>query len=1086
MALLAVPAEGRTQTLEDTLAAEGTQALARQARERGDARRGAILFHQPQAACARCHEGDGGTGTPPLGPDLARLDRKETTDEALVESVLFPSRQIRQGFAPVTVATADGRTLTGLVAEEDATRLVLRDAAENGRRVALEKRAIEARAAGKTSLMPAGQVNQLGGRQDFLDLVRYLIEIRDGGPARAEALRPTPEQLTIRLPEYEQHVDHAGLIAALGPESLKRGRAIYDRLCVNCHGTLTEPGSLPTSLRFGSGRFKNGSDPYAMYQTLTRGFGMMTPQTWMVPRQKYDVIHYIREVYLKPHNPGQYAPVDRGYLARLPAGNTFGPEPKVEEPWVTMDYGPSLANTYEIGRDGSNFAYKGIAVRVDPGPGGVSRGRAWMVFDHDTLRLAAAWTGSGFIDWNGIQFNGRHQVHPRVVGDVHLANPTGPGWADPETGSFDDERRVLGRDGRAYGPLPRAWAHYRGLYHHGARAIIAYTVGATEVLESPGLVDEKPAPAFTRTFNLGPRPRDLVLQVARSASAEARIRPLQAEHGQGVLLAPETNRAATKSPRSAGPARLAAGISPPIAGAEWLASGGGNLRLCIPAGAEPLKFTVWTRAQDDAAAAARAPALDDPARDLAALTHGGPPLWRERLTTTAARGDEAGPFAVDVLTLPANNPWLAQMRMTGIDFFEGADRAAVSTWDGDVWIVSGLNGLDSAAAPRLNWQRIASGLFQPLGVKIVKGAIHVTCRDELAILRDRNGDGEVDFVENLNNDHQVTEHFHEFAMGLQVDAAGYFYYAKSARHALPALVPHHGTLLRVSPDGARTEVLATGFRAANGVCLNPDGTFFVTDQEGHWTPKNRINLVRPGRFYGNMFGYHDVTDRSDSAMEQPLCWITNRVDRSPAELLWVDSPAWGPLDGALLSLSYGMGKVFVVLREEVDGQAQGGIAPLPIPALPTGLIRGRFHPRDHQLYACGLYAWAGNQQQPGGFYRIRATGKPMNLPVALHARREGLELTFTDRLDPQSAGDPSRYDVKAWSLVRTKNYGSDHHDEHALKVASARLSDDGRTVFLAIPELAPSWCMEIGYSLKTARGEVVRGQVDNTIHRLGP
>ena len=79
----------------------------------------------------------------------------------------------------------------------------------------------------------------------------------------------------------------------------------------------------------------------------------------------------------------------------------------------------------------------------------------------------------------------------------------------------------------------------------------------------------------------------------------------------------------------------------------------------------------------------------------------------------------------------------------------------------------------------------------------------------------------------------------------------------------------HGTLLRVSKDGAKTDILATGFRAPNGVCVNPDNTFFLTDQEGHWTPKNRINWVRPGRFYGNFWGYHDITDRSDAAMQQP-------------------------------------------------------------------------------------------------------------------------------------------------------------------------------------------------------------------------
>ena len=122
-------------------------------------------------------------------------------------------------------------------------------------------------------------------------------------------------------------------------------------------------------------------------------------------------------------------------------------------------------------------------------------------------------------------------------------------------------------------------------------------------------------------------------------------------------------------------------------------------------------------------------------------------------------------------------------------------------------------------------------------------------------------------------------------MGLQTDADGNFYYAKAARHGLPALVPHHGTLLRVSRDGARTDIIATGFRAPNGVCVNPDGTFFVTDQEGFWLPKNRINWVKPGSFHGNMWGYHGVTDSSDSAMEPPVCWITNSFDRSPGEVV---------------------------------------------------------------------------------------------------------------------------------------------------------------------------------------------------------
>ena len=106
---------------------------------------------------------------------------------------------------------------------------------------------------------------------------------------------------------------------------------------------------------------------------------------------------------------------------------------------------------------------------------------------------------------------------------------------------------------------------------------------------------------------------------------------------------------------------------------------------------------------------------------------------------------------------------------------------------------------------------------------------------------------------------------------------------------------------------------------------------------------------------------------------------------------------------------------------------QGGMCALPMPPFPTGVMRGRFHPTDGQLYACGMFAWAGNQTQPGGFYRVRYTGKPMFVPIGLHARRNGLAITFTGPLDRKTAGDPAHYAVKTWSLKRTVNYGSDHY-----------------------------------------------------------
>ena len=1286
---------GLASQLEKRLLADDPATLADDAKKFGDAKRGAVLFYQPQMACLKCHAV---TGESPLGPVLSEK-RDGATDEFLVEAVLRPSKQLRKGFETTIVVLNNGKSLTGLLAEETPQRIVLREGRADGKVFPIERAEIDEVVKSPFSIMPAGQVNQLASRQQFLDLIRYLIEIRDGGPLKAKELQPPAHLYQIRIPEYEKDIDHAGLIADLDNGAFKRGEAIYNRLCINCHGTKDRPGSLPTSLKFASGKFRNGFDPYTMYQTLTRGFGMMVAQTWMVPSQKYDVIHYLREGYLKPHNPSQYLKIDDAYLAGLPKGKSRGPEPSNIEPWASMEYGHSLVNTYEIGNDGSNFAYKGIAVRLDPGPGGVSRGNAWMIFDHDTLRVAGAWTGKGFIDWQGIHFNGRHQIHPRIVGDLQFQNPTGPGWAAPDDGSFEDPR-LRGRDNRPYGPLPRKWAQYKGLYHHGQRTIIEYTVGDAHLLEAPGLTAASGVPVFLRTFNIGPRSKPMTLQVARREGGvlvergiesggsvnsfvtfgeravadsppkkavgslsfnggtfvevrnarpfETKTRDftvtarIQTKSGgtifsrteaaekwvpggttfflrggrlsfdigwvgvvtssrrvndgkphdvalvwnadeqtaemfvdgkpagggklnnnqptgkkrvvrlgftnsnfpgpqsffdgklqnvrfyQRLLSAKETKQPPTEdkalrgfwpldesregiaadqsgnghdgtviaggSTSSSG-RDLVAGVSPAVSGAEWQGKEDGSLLLTLPAGDEPLRFSLWTAAidtVDQANLIATELDIQNADEELSGLLNGGPVRWPERVTTVAQRGNDNDPFAVDVLTRPADNPWLAQTRFTGLDFYDDGNRMAVCSWDGDVWLVSGLAQLDThqtsdgaeSAGAQLTWQRIASGLFQPLGLRIIDGVIHVTCRDQLVVLHDRNGDSETDYYQSLNNDHQVTEHFHEFAMGLQTDADGNFYYAKSARHALKAVVPHHGTLLKVSKDGSTTEILATGFRAANGVCLNPDGSFIVTDQEGHWNPKNRINWVRPGGFYGNMFGYHDVTDDSNDAMEQPLCWITNAFDRSPAELLWCKSDAWGPLNGSLLNLSYGYGQIFVVPHEEVDGQMQGGMSPFPLPRLPTGLTRGRFHPQDGQLYACGMFAWGSNQHEQGGLYRIRYTGQPANLPVGLSATKRGATLTFSDPLQSAAASDAKNFRVKVWSLKRSANYGSKHYDEHEVDVASARLLDDGQTVELTIPDIAPTWSMEIRYSLRGADERPFDGVIHNTIHAL--
>ena len=116
--------------------------------------------------------------------------------------------------------------------------------------------------------------------------------------------------------------------------------------------------------------------------------------------------------------------------------------------------------------------------------------------------------------------------------------------------------------------------------------------------------------------------------------------------------------------------------------------------------------------------------------------------------------------------------------------------------------------------------------------------------------------------------------------------------------------------------------------------------------------------------------------------------------------------------------------------------------------------------------------------------KVRATGKPMHLPTAMRATKGAVEITFTDPLSPKVAENPESYNVNAWDLKRTANYGSKHYNERSWKVRTAKLSRDGKTVTLEIPEVAPTWGMEIRCFLETPEGKKVERRIHNTIHQL--
>jgi putative heme-binding domain-containing protein len=459
-----------------------------------------------------------------------------------------------------------------------------------------------------------------------------------------------------------------------------------------------------------------------------------------------------------------------------------------------------------------------------------------------------------------------------------------------------------------------------------------------------------------------------------------------------------------------------------------------------------------------------APAAEHP---LVHLTRGGPPRWPQTFVMQGTLGTER-PYAIDTIPLPFDNPWKALLFCGGHDFFSDGS-AAVCTMQGDVWRVEGLDD----TLREVTWRRIATGLNRALGVVIVDDQVHVQGGDQITRLVDLDGDGEADFYEAVSRAVPPSTG-HDYNCGLERDPAGTFYTAS------------HRSLVRVSPDGARADVLATGFRNPDGLGLLPDGMLTVPVSEGDWTPASAICAVRPGT--------EPVPDFQGRSPALPLVYLPRGLDNSSGGQVFVSSDRWGPLGGQLVHLSFGTCTHFLVLRDEVRGDAgdarlQGAIVPLP-GEFRSGVHRGRFSPRDGQLYVSGMNGWGSYAIEDGCFQRVRWTGDPVMQPSAIRAHRDGVVVSFTAPLDSAVASRPELHFAQCWNYrygpgygsreYSPSHYGTPGHDP--LAIAAVEVLPDGRSLFLALPGIQPVSQLHL---LVTVAPDVTR-EVFATVHALAP
>lgn len=699
---------------------------------------------------------------------------------------------------------------------------------------------------------------------------------------------------------------------------------------------------------------------------------------------------------------------------------------------------------------GKVMAYRATAIRVG------DKSEAAVIFDRNQLRLAAGWTGD-YLQHTDRRFGLLNT--PRPAGEMMFATASGPGW--------DLVRRKVKKTPTATTALPREWGLYHGMYRHGKRVVLSYRIGKTEVLDSPWLQKNGKLLAISRTIQTGPARQSLRMAVCDLPSATRKT-----ISKDGMLMAfgkqgDEVSAVALVNHKSQSRLQLARQF---------------RIELILEPHARDrrAKLLYWRGPQKQLGDFLKLAQNSPAPADLREWTKPGQAQWTENITTRGKVAKDNAPFVIDTLTLPYQNPYKALLFLSGLDFLPNGNIAVCSV-HGDVWLVSGVDD----TLEKLTWKRFATGLYQPLGLKVVDGKIIVLERGQLTRLHDTNGDGEADFYECMNDQWHISGGEHSYDTCLETDPDGNFYFFNTGDWDTPT----GGCLLKVSKDGGKREIFATGFRHPIGQSVSSQGIVTGADQEGNWMPGTRIDIYTRGGFYGDMRSHH--RNIPPKIYDGPLCWLPREMDNSAGGQVWVPKGKWGPLSGQMLHLSYGRCRMMLVLRQQVGQTAQAGAVDLGLQFL-SGIMRGRFHSKDGHLYVCGMDGWQTAAIRDGCLQRVRYTGKKVLLPVALNVHANGIRLTFAQPLDRAIAEDTDRYRIEQWNYHWSGEYGSKRWSvahpkrvgQDRLQIQSAKLLSDGKSVFLQVAGLGPVMQMQINYNLRTKSGEVLQGTIYNTIHRI--
>ncbi|MBI1178583.1 c-type cytochrome [bacterium] len=666
----------------------------------------------------------------------------------------------------------------------------------------------------------------------------------------------------------------------------------------------------------------------------------------------------------------------------------------------------------------------------------------WACFDTDLLRVSTIWKGDAVSGTSMSQVSYHHpgvkaiegQEHlPQMIGAPWLANGIYPGWqaganfslTDPRTPAPD--KNEVGR-----GPLSESMGRFRAIHLTAGGARLDYDVAGAHVSEWVESREENGQPVVQRRFRLSNVPQTLWLMLGRRPDSLADQLKLTLSSDQF-----DGRPAAELNDDPQGICTVK--INPTTSPVEF--------QVAISTGSDVKTWSSATESRSDALPAAR---------------------WPETLTTQAVLAPATNTYVVDNIPLPFDNPWRRNIRLADLGFFSDG-RAAAVTFDGDVWIISGLRG----NLKEVTWKRFTSGLHEPQSLCIRDDQIFVFDRNGIWRLRDTDGNGEADMHELFSDAFAQTAETREYAQSMKLAPDGSFIIGKGGIQ-MTTLGKNNGSVLRISPDGKHSEVLAYGLRSPY-LGVNPKtGLITASDQQGNYVPTTPLHIIRDHQFYGFLSKLLPE-EKYPAPIADPLTWIPYPVNASGANQVWLTNARMGPLNDAFIHFGYYRPEIFVVRLNDRASRLQAAVLSLDHD-LPFPPFDGAVNPIDGQLYFTGFQIFGSLAPQISGLARLRYTGGPTRLPREIIPADQGILVKFDVALDERTATDPANYSAGRWQYQRTYNYGSANYKldgtkgQETMTPSSAYLSRDRRSVFIGIRDMKPVMQMRLGWTLRTADG----------------